>query len=89
MARTVGKAARMVAGARAMARQSQSDLAARLAEISGQEWNRNHVASIENGARALKADDLWIFSRAQGVPITWYVETELPEAADMFGAAGP
>jgi transcriptional regulator with XRE-family HTH domain len=65
---------RMIAAARAIERQTQAQLARKLTAISGEEWNRNDVAGIENGRRKFEARHLTLFAAAQNRPLSWYLE---------------
>jgi transcriptional regulator with XRE-family HTH domain len=64
---------RRIAAGRALRRQTQAQLALRMAEITGDTWSRNNIAAIENGQRAFKVDYLHAFSEAQDLPISWYL----------------
>jgi|GEM_PF-3372223 len=64
---------RRIAAARALERISQEELAHRLTELSGEEWTRGNVASIENGRRGMRVTELELFAEAQGQDIAWYL----------------
>lgn len=64
---------RRIAAARALERISQEELAHRLTQISGEEWTRANIASIENGRRAMRVTELDLFAQAQGQDIAWYL----------------
>lgn len=81
---TIGKAARMIAAARAMQRETQQQLANRLTAISGREWTRDIIAAMENGRRKVEADDIPFLAAAQRVNRDWYFESPGGDPADDY-----
>lgn len=87
---------RMIAAARAVRRQTQAQLAARLNELSHEPWTRNNVAAIENGQRAFEVmwsgytGDEWTFQRVKGGKVvTKPVHPALSAHADLVPRHGP
>jgi transcriptional regulator with XRE-family HTH domain len=75
---------RRIAAGRALRRQTQAQLALRMAELTGDPWSRNNIAAIENGQRSFKVDYLHAFAEAQDLPISWYLGDDAA-TGDMGG----
>lgn len=63
----------IAAGRRLAGRQTQEELAERLTDITGKRWTRDMVASLELGRKTFDVNTLVAVSRAQELPIEFYL----------------
>lgn len=69
-------AAKAVAAGRVFSGHTQKTLAEKLTAVSGEDWNRDKVASLESGRRTFDVDTLRYIAQVQGLPYSWYLDPD-------------
>lgn len=71
---TTGDPRAAIAMGRRYRRQTQTELAAKLSETTGDNWTRVMVAKLESGGKVLEVETLMAIAEIQGLPYSFYLE---------------